>query len=474
MATARELADLTARPMGERARQLRPGLEVLQDLEETQVGYRIARMGTAGPLLYGSWEDTTLAMMGPRSGKTAAIAAPTVLRAPGPVLATSIRADIYTLTATSRAKCGTVWALDPQQIAHLPRTFWWDMISEARTFEGAHRLAGHFVGLKGSAEKVESDFWLGAARSLLTGVFLAAARSGRRLADVQHWLATPTDQTPLRVLEEMGPALADDLKSRMKTAPETREGIYQTARESVSSLLDPEIAAWVTPDDSLPQFRPDAFVTSTDTLYLLAKKGTAGAAGVVAALTDAVLRAAERAAETQGGRLDPPLLPVLDEAANIARIGDLPDFLSYCGGMGILPLVVVQNYPQGEAAWGKTGMASLWSTATVTLVGAGINDPRLAEDVSKLVGSKDMPMTSISHGSMGRSTSTSHQLRRIMPPDQVRSMPKLHAVLLVTGHRAAYVRLCPWFSDRQLRHVGAEHRAQQRALKQRAVAAGQR
>ncbi len=47
-------------------------------------------------------------------------------------------------------------------------------------------------------------------------------------------------------------------------------------------------------------------------------------APLVAALTDATIRAARRAAERAGGRLDPPLPVVLDEAANICRIGDLP------------------------------------------------------------------------------------------------------------------------------------------------------
>lgn len=36
---------------------------------------------------------------------------------------------------------------------------------------------------------------------------------------------------------------------------------------------------------------------------------------------------------------------------------------SYLGGKGVLPVTIVQNYPQGESAWGRTGMAALWNAA---------------------------------------------------------------------------------------------------------------
>ncbi len=62
---------------------------------------------------------------------------------------------------------------------------------------------------------------------------------------------------------------------------------------------------------------------------MLSKDGGGSAAPLVAALTDRVLRCAVRTAEDRGGRLDPPLLTVLDEAANVCRIADLPQLYSH-------------------------------------------------------------------------------------------------------------------------------------------------
>ena len=51
-----------------------------------------------------SWEDTVVAFMAPRSGKTTAQAIPFVLSAPGPVIATSNKSDLWAATATLRAE----------------------------------------------------------------------------------------------------------------------------------------------------------------------------------------------------------------------------------------------------------------------------------------------------------------------------------------------------------------------------------
>jgi type IV secretory pathway TraG/TraD family ATPase VirD4 len=124
-------------------------------------------------------------------------------------------------------------------------------------------------------------------------------------------------------------------------------------------MRDERILGWVTPGDA-PDFDPGAFAGSGDTLYLLSKSRSA-AAPLIAALTDTVMRAAEEQAERRGGRLDPPLVVVLDEAANICRIADLPDLYSHLGSRGIVPVTILQSYEQGVArsgantAWGRCG-----------------------------------------------------------------------------------------------------------------------
>jgi len=89
--------------------------------------------------------------------------------------------------------------------------------------------------------------------------------------------------------------------------------------------------------------------------------------------------------------LDPPLLCVLDEAANVCKIRNLPELYSHLGSRSIVPMTILQSYKQAELVWGATGAEVLWSAATVKLVGAGLDDPRLAEDLSWWSATKTSP-----------------------------------------------------------------------------------
>lgn len=116
--------------------------------------------------------------------------------------------------------------------------------------------------------------------------------------------------------------------------------MYFAARAGCASLRDNDIAAWVTPQPGLREFRPERFVDTRQTLYLLSKNvaGGTSAAPLVAALTTEIRVAAEHAGERRGGRIDPPLVLVLDEVANICRIRDLPEQYSHLGSRSIVPI----------------------------------------------------------------------------------------------------------------------------------------
>ncbi|MQT02915.1 type IV secretory system conjugative DNA transfer family protein [Streptomyces jumonjinensis] len=449
LAGLRELAPLAPKAMGARARALRPSLKGAQEVQPDDTGLLLGNLDASrGPELRGSWEDVVLAVMAPRSNKTTAVAVPAVLRAPGAVLLTSNKPDAFAVTRASRLKVGTVWLLDPQHITHSDRAMWWDMLASARTIEGAGRLASHFIAAT-TDEKSRGDFWMGAAKNLLTALFHAASVApGGSASDVLAWLSTPSDRAPVNALKAAGKtALAQQLASTVAGAADTRDGIFETARQCVACLLDPGTLAWVTPDPAAKEFRPDDFVRSRDTLYLLSKDGGGSAAGVIAAAADAVLRAGMLAAERAGGRLDTPLIAVLDEAANVCRIEDLPDLYSHLGSRGIVPVTILQSYRQGVRVWGEAGMDALWSAATVKLLGPGLDDAEFAEKVSRLVGDHKVRETSVSHGSSGRSVSTSRRRERVLEAAEIRALPKGRALLLATGVRVGMIRLRPWYLE---------------------------
>jgi type IV secretory pathway TraG/TraD family ATPase VirD4 len=473
LAGSPQLGALEGPAVTRRAARLRPSLRGIpaRSIADDDIGLVLGermRPGGTGPVLYTSWEDTVVAFMAPRSGKTTVLAIPSVLSAPGPVVATSNKADVWAATAAIRLACnGPVWLFDPQKITHRPQAWWWNPLRGLATVEEADRLAGHFVLTV--ADDKKRDLWGPAAQDLLAALFLAAASSGGSLFDVGQWLAEPAVPTPIELLSAAGfGAMATSLRGAQNGAVETRDGIYQTARTAARCLSDPNIMAWVTPCP-LPSLDPGQFAAECGTLYLLSKSRSA-AAPLIAALTDTVMRTAEQRAEREGGRLDPPLCVVLDEAANICRIADLPDLYSHLGSRGITPVTILQSYEQGVTVWGEHGMAALWGAATIKVIGAGVDSPRLTRDLATLVGQHDVPVRSVSYSDGKASESISLRRQDILEPAAIRAIPPGTALLFATGIRPALISLRPWYEGPRAAEITACRDDAENKIRRAAVA----
>lgn len=470
LATLHQVRELTPQHAARTATRLRASLKGTKpkEIKTADRGVLLGDHLPSGVELRGSDEDTYVAIMAPRAGKSTSLAIPVAEEAPASLLLTSNKPDVYAATLASRSRVGQAWILDTQGVAQSERGMWWDMIAQAETLEGAERLASHFV------TQITSDqadpFWSQAAGDLLVGLFRAAWWDGGSVRDVMKWLSDPNEKAPMRVLHQHEPVLAEQVESSINIAEETQSGIYQNARTAVSALRDEKVLAWVTPDKHRPRFDPEHFATSRDTLYLLSKKG-GPASAVVAGLADAVFTAGAEAGERHGGRLPEPMRAVLDEAANICRIADLPDLYSHLGSRGITPFVILQSYRQGVKAWGEVGMDSMWSAATKKLIGVGIDDAKFATDVSTLVGAHYVDRGSYSKSKEGYSRSVSEQREQILDPAEIRAMKKGTALLMATGMPVAQIGLRPWYAEKLMAHIGPQMADEEAAITKRAVAA---
>jgi type IV secretory pathway TraG/TraD family ATPase VirD4 len=459
LAASRQLGVLGPRGVRVLARRLRPSLASVpvRRIAGADAGVLLGRHVVDGKELRASWEDVAVAVMAPRSGKTSCEAIPAVLEAPGAAVATSNKADLWEVTVAWRAERGRVWVFDPQDITHTGQSWWWDPLEAIGTWEDAVRLASHFMIGSGEDRPGGADpFWEASAADLLAGTFLAAGLSGRSLRDVHRWI-THESAEPAAVLLEAGrEEVAQSLSGYYETTPVTRSGIYSHAKTALACLQNQSIVRWVTPPIDgrvLEEFRPAGLAVSKDTVYLLSKDGATGAAPLVAALTDQIMQAAVVVAERQpSGRLDPPMTVILDEAANICRIADLPDLYSHLGSRGVFVLTILQSVAQGRRVWGPAGWDTLWGAATVKVIGAGCDDDRLLETISVAVGETEVVVASYSPG--GPPHFSSRRQRRLAP-DAVRALPKGTALLLATGQPVAALRLQPWFESRLAKRVGA-------------------
>jgi type IV secretion system protein VirD4 len=148
-----------------------------------------------------------------------------------------------------------------------------------------------------------------------------------------------------------------------------------------------------------------------------------------------------------GRPLDPPLLVVLDEAANIAPVPDLDALAATAAGHGIQLVTVWHDLAQITARFGPRA-TTVVNNHRAKLFLSGISDPSTLDYASHLVGDeeRDLPATT-SGGRSGPSTTRSPTLRRLAPPDALRRTPPGAAVLVYRHLPPARLTLRTWFDD---------------------------
>src|SRR5205085_2509524 len=105
------------------------------------------------------------------------------------------------------------------------------------------------------------------------------------------------------------------------------------------------------------------------------------------------------------------------------------------------------------------------------MIGAGIDDARTAEDLSRLVGDHDVPIRSVSRHRDGLTESVSLRRQRILAPDEIRALPKGSALLLATGTRAALLNLHPWYTGPRADELTTAQQNAHHTLRENAEAA---
>lgn len=451
MASRADLAHLGPKGVADSGRRLRPSLADVTRPDPDQLGVLIGHTVAGGMPLRQSWEDMAVDIWGPRTGKTTSRAIPAIVAAPGPVLVTSVKGDIVDATRDIRATIGTVWAFDLQHILGAGQGMWWNPLRAVATVTDARRLAEHFAAAEREPGVSRDAFFDPSSEELVANLLLAAAVAGRDILTAYRWAVSPRDDEPATLLREHGYDLPADAVSGVVNMPDkTRGGIYAGAQKMLMCLTEPAVTAWVTPPTrgGIREFAPATFVASADALYLLSQGGPGSPAPLVAALTDAVLRAGElRARASAGRRLDPPLLSILDEAANICRLRQLPNLYSYYGSAGLPIITILQSYPQGIDVWGREGMRKLWSAANIRTYGGGVADPDWLEELSKLIGEHDVTTRSTSSSGTGwgqRSVSHATRRQRVLDISDLHALPRGRMIVYASGAPPALARTAPW------------------------------
>ena len=147
-------------------------------------------VGHAGRRLVACEPQASLAVVGPTGcGKTAGFAIPALLEWKGPVIATSVKADLLAATITHRRNRGQVWVYDPTACSGQASSRW-SPLWACRTWSGALRMAAWMAeAAQPRLDTVaDGDYWYSQARKGLAPYLYAAATSDASLTDLVRWV----------------------------------------------------------------------------------------------------------------------------------------------------------------------------------------------------------------------------------------------------------------------------------------------
>jgi type IV secretion system protein VirD4 len=399
----------------------------------------------------------SLLVIGPtQSGKTSGLAVPALLEWDGPVVAASVKTDLVDHTISWRARRGRVSVYDPSGATRYPCTPW-SPLQAATEWSGARRMAASLseVARSSTGALTDGDFWYATAAKLLAPLLLAASVSGAGMADVVRWI----DE---QHVDEIEVALAsagqwDALQAARATwarDERQRSAVYTTAETIVEPFSDPHVAA--TAGSGTANFSPaDMFGGGEgggDTLYVCAPAHDQRRfRALFAALVGQVIEAAYDAANASSGPLDPALLVVIDEAANVAPLAELDVLASTAAGHGVQLVTVWQDMAQITARYGGRA-GTVVNNHRVKLYLSGISDPATLDHASQLIGDAEHSVRSrTDDGRGGHSITDAPTTRRLAPGAAIRRLPPGTGIA-VSGHLPP-VRLAlrPWQTDPVLR-----------------------
>jgi type IV secretion system protein VirD4 len=377
-------------------------------------------------------EEHLLVMAPPRTYKTAFLA-DVILRYPGPVIATTTKADIYDLTSAVRAGHGRVHVFNPQHIGGVASTFCWDPVAGCEDPATAIRRADAFAFAVSQKGVEDATFWSAKASDYLRGYFHAAALARYDLRAVAAWVAGASPDVPERIL------LAAGARQWAHTVAELRSEAHKTAAtirmvmsRALSFIADPALAASVLPGPG-DRFDIPAFLDGAGTVYLIAEavSDEAPVAPLFAAMaTEIHYIAAQLGQASESGRLDPPLLMGLDEVTQICPV-PLPHWLSDSGGKGIQVCAVVHGEAQLAGRWGDYGRQVVLDTCSVKVFLPGITDTTTLQAATILCGQASWKVR-------GQDHATRHD---VATPDMIRQLPAGFALVIRGGCAPVIARL---------------------------------
>ncbi len=333
-----------------------------------------------------------------------------------------------------------------------------NIAARAKAEKYAKILAKTIISPEGdSSNRGQNAFFYDAAEGLLTAVVLLLAeylppteeqtQERRHIVSVfklvQDFLAPSKTAKGKNGFQVLMDSLPDTHKARwfagaaLNSADQAMASVMSTVLSRLNAFLDSELEQVLCFDSAIDA---ETFASQKSAIFLILPEEDPSKNFMAGLMIQTLSRELFAVADENGGKLKNRVVLFCDELGTMPAFDILPLFSA--GRSRKLTLVpIIQSLAQLEKNYGKEGAEIIQDNVQDTIFGGFAPNSQTAEALSKALGSRTVMSGSISKGKNDPSQSLQMIERPLMTPDELKSIPKGHFVVMKTGTHPMQTRL---------------------------------
>ena len=419
-------------------------------------------------LILGKWGNRFVMLGGqlgaicaapPRSGKGAGLVQPNMLNWPDSVVLLDIRQESYRITAGFRATFSATFLFNP--VAEDGRTMQWNPLTYVRDDPVLRINDLQKIGNMLSPDPPDGDpFWPASCRTLFLGIALYLYETPglpRTFGEIvrqimygegesvgEHWKGIIRDR------DTSGMPLSGACKAALYdfiyTSGNTQSSIRKTFTAKLELWLNPLVDAATSADSvDLRDLR-----TKKISVYVGVRPGDLDRLRLILNLFfEQILDLNTVEMPEDNPALQYELLMLMDEFTAPGRMPTFAKTISFMGGYGIRPFIIIQGFSQLRAVYGAD-VAETIVTCCGAMVVYAPKEQKHANEVSEMLGDMTVKAKSRSRQGMNAkagSVNTSDASRRLLKPQEVKEIGKNREIIFIENVKPILCKKISYWKD---------------------------
>jgi len=337
-----------------------------------------------------------------------------------------------------------------------------NLAAKAKSEKYAKILAKTLINTSGAdANYGQNQFFYDAAEGLLTAMFLVIAEylptededgnpiEQRHIVSVfklvQELLAPTGSKKSKNSFQMLLDMLPENHKAKwfagsaLNSADQAMASVLSTVLSRLNAFLDSEMEQILCFDTAIDA---EKFCNEKSAIFIVLPEEDTTKYFMVSLIIQNLYREILTVADENGGRLKNRVVFFADELGSCPPIQSLELMFSASRSRGLMLVPIVQSITgQLQKNYGKEGSEIIVDNCQVNIFGGFAPGSQTADMLSESLGNRTVLSGTVSKGKENPSQSLQMMSRRLMTPDELKSMPKGSFIVAKTGVHPMQVRL---------------------------------